>query len=102
MHRTSAQEPATEPADIPAARGPVSTPRAVRTSAEFVGANPIGGSKPRIKLVTAPGELTPAGASFTPPTPAPLPDRGAGLHLSLSVLAAITALVFLALLAQKL
>ena len=59
-------------------------------------------SHPRVKMLVTQGDLTPAGATHTPPTPAPLPARGAGLHLALSILAAIVAITFLILLANKL
>lgn len=59
-------------------------------------------SRPRVKMLSTTGELTPAGATYAPPTPAPLPARGAGLHLTLSILAAVLAVTFLLLLASKL
>jgi hypothetical protein len=58
-------------------------------------------SRPRVKMLATQGDLTPAGATFTPPTPAPLPARGAGIHLALSILAALGAITFLVLLAIK-
>lgn len=58
-------------------------------------------NRPRVRLVTTEGEQTPAGASYTPPTPAPLPERGAGWHLFLSMIAAVAAMTFLLLLLQK-
>jgi hypothetical protein len=59
-------------------------------------------SKPRVKMLATSGDLVPAGATFNPPTAAPLPERGAGLHLLLSALAATITVVFLVLLLHKL
>lgn len=75
--------------------GPLTTP---------VNDDPTAGSlsHPRVKMLVTQGDLTPAGATHTPPTPAPLPARGAGLHLVLSIVAAIVAVTFLVLLASKL
>jgi hypothetical protein len=61
-----------------------------------------GFNRPRVKMLATEGDVTPAGATYTPPTPAPLPERGAGIHLFLSVLAALAAIIFLVLLLQKL
>ena len=101
MNSVQTDTSSSEPAAVSRAGGvtlglsrPLSDPVGSKTS------GPLG--KPRVKLLTTAGDLTPAGASFNPPTPAPLPERGAGLHLFLSVCAALTALVFLVLLAQKL
>ena len=66
------------------------------------GAADSGLNKPRVKMLATSGDLAPAGATYTPPTAAPLPERGAGLHLLLSGAAATIAVVFLVLLAHKL
>lgn len=57
--------------------------------------------RPRVKMLATEGDVSPAGATHTPPTPAPLPERGTGVHLFISVLAAIVAIIFLVLLISK-
>lgn len=103
MTSVQANQPPSDPGSPPNAgrRGSAAAPLS-----RPVGDLPPAGSgtfaKPRVKMLETPGDLNPAGATYTPPTPAPLPARGAGLHLFLSVLAALAAVVFLILLAQKL
>lgn len=61
-----------------------------------------GSFTPRVRPVSVAGDTAPAGASFTPPTPAPLPDRGAALFLFITLVAALLAVTFTVLIALKL
>jgi hypothetical protein len=79
-----------------------STPPAADPSRHEAGAINAGMLKPRVKPASLTSEGTPAGASFTRPTPAPLPERGAGIFLFLSLIGATVAVVFLILVVYKL
>jgi hypothetical protein len=89
------------PSDSGASRRPPGSPLQRPLGDETFVPGESGLHKPRVKMVATSGDLAPAGATYTPPTAAPLPARGAGLHLLLSALAATIAVVFLVLLAHK-
>lgn len=85
---------------------PPSAPRPLAPEpASFRGATTFwepGGLKPRMKPMVASPEGAPAGMSLTKPTPAPLPERGAGVFLLVNLVAAGVAFTFAVLLAFKL
>ena len=84
---------------VPPSQPPFDPAASRRGPGEAAGA---GMHKPRVKMLETSGELVPAGATYTPPTTAPLPERGAGVHLFLTALAASVAMLFFVLLAYKL
>ncbi len=61
-----------------------------------------GSFTPRVRPASIAGDTAPAGASLAPPTPAPLPDRGAPLLLFITLAAALLAVTFTILIALKL
>lgn len=86
-------QPARAPGPQPAPVPPPSEPPAARLSSSL---------KPRVTLATTAGEGVPLGASFNPPVPAPLPERGAPTFLFVSLVAALLAVVFVFLLILQL
>jgi hypothetical protein len=85
----------------PVALAPLA-PRAAQSLKPATTPPPSPLAKPRVKLAATGGDGVPLGASLTRPQPAPLPDRGAGLLLVLSVLCAAVAAIYALLIFSKL